>query len=67
MTLKKPLVVLSFLLNVSHLFAEGVRQLQILPLINALGRHFENGFRAIRNGDVYTACSEGREAARAFN
>ena len=61
------LVGMILVLNVTPVFAEGMSQAQILALANAVGSHFEKGSRAIQNGDVFTACSEGRAAARVFN
>jgi hypothetical protein len=64
--LKKSLVVLLLVLNVSHVFAAGMSQQQILALLDAGSRHFENGNRAIQIGDKDTACLEGKEAERLF-
>ena len=64
--LKKFLVVLLLVLNISPVFAAGMSQQQVLALLGASSRHFENGNRAIQIGDKDTACIEGKKAVRLF-
>jgi len=65
--LRRFFVSLVLLINTSYVYAGGMSQQQIDALLERIGRHFENGYRATQIDDRYTACSEGREALRLFN
>jgi len=67
MILKKFLFILLLVFNVSHVFAAGMSQQQILNILDRVARHNLNTARAIASSDTYTACLEYREALRLFN